>query len=159
MILKSDVNLRKKFNGRFIILFLFIILIMFLGIYHTIESVKNPPIAKTNKTEYNVSEKILLEIENKLPQQIVMRGCEVFIVQEKKENEDWINGPDGVICGSDETIRIFAKRKSVVDFIPKKPGKYRIFIDYKMYRKELQRFDIDRPSHLPKLYSNEFSVR
>ena len=155
MILKPNISLRK----RFIILFLFIILIMFLGIYHTIESVKNPPIAKTNKTEYNVNEKILLEIENKLPQQIIMRGCEVFIVQGKKENGDWMDNSDGVICNRDEIIRVFSKKKNSVDFIPKKPGKYRIFIDYKMYRKEAQRFDVDRPSHLPKLYSNEFSVR
>lgn len=149
----------KDFRNKFIVLFLFIILIVFLGIYHTIESVKNLPIAKTNKMEYNVNEKILLEIKNGLPQQIIMRGCEVFIVQEKKENGGWIDNPDGVICNRDETIRIFAKRKSVVDFVPKKPGRYRMFIDYKMYRKESQRFDVDRPSHLPKLYSNEFSVR
>ena len=148
-----------KSNNKFIVLLLFIILMMVLATYHTIESVKNPPIAKTNKTEYNVNEKILLEIENKLPQQIIIRGCEMFVVQEKKENGDWINNSDGVTCSSDETIRIFAKRKSVIDFITKKPGKYRIFIDYKMYRKEAQRLDVDRPSHLPKLYSNEFSVK
>ena len=158
MILKSNVNLRRRFNNKFIVLFIFIILIVFLCIYHTIESVKNHPIAKTNKMEYNINEKILLEIENKLPQQIIMRGCEVFIIQEKKDG-DWIDDSDGLVCNRDEIIRVFRKKKKSVDFISKRSGKYRIFIDYKMYRREAERFDSNRPSYLPKLYSNEFNVR
>lgn len=155
MTLKPNVNLRK----RFIVLFLFIILIVFLGIYHTIESFKNPPIAKTDKIEYNVSEIISLEIENKLPQQIIMRGCGVFVIQEEKENGDWTDDSDGLICNRDETIRISSKRKTTVNFTSKRSGEYRIFVDYKMYRREAERSDNDRLSYLPKLYSNEFSVR
>ena len=159
MTLSPNINLHKRSSGKFIMLLLFIILIVFLGIYHTIESMKNPPIAETNKMEYNVNEKILLEIENKLPQQIIMRGCGVFVVQEKKGNGDWMDNSDGLVCNHDEMIRVFSKKKNSVDFISKRSGKYRIFVDYKMYRKEAERLDIDRPAYLPKLYSNEFSVR
>jgi len=155
MIFKNKIYLYKKF----IPIVLFIVLILFLGLYHMTESIKNPPIAKTDKTEYNVNEKILLEIDNQLPQQIVMRGCEVFIIQEQKENGDWINSFGKVVCSSDEIIRVFSKKSKIVDFIPKKIGKYRIFVAYKMYRIEDQKGDNDKPSYLPKLYSNDFNVR
>lgn len=155
MIFKDKIYLYKKF----ILVVLFIVLILFLGLYHMTESIKNPPIAKTDKTEYNVNEKILLKIDNRLPQQIVMRGCEVFIIQEQKENGDWINSFGKVVCSRDEIIRVFSKRSKIVDFIPKKIGKYRIFVAYKMYRREDQKGDNDKPSYLPKLYSNDFNVR
>ncbi len=132
---------------------------LILAVYHTIESAKNHPTAKTVKTEYNISEKISLEVENKLPQQIVMRGCKAFIVQEKKESGDWTNNSNGVVCDRDETIRIFSKRKSTVDFISKRYGKYRIFVDYKMYLRESERYDNDKLPYLPNLYSNEFEVK
>lgn len=159
MIFKPNINLRERFSSKFIVLFLFIILIVLLGINHTIEELKNPPAAKTDKMEYNVNEKILLEIENKLPQQIVMRGCQSFIVQEKKENGSWENDSGSLVCNRDETISIFRKRKNVVDFTPKYPGQYRILINYKMYYREREGSDRDKPTYLPKLYSNEFSVR
>jgi len=152
--MKADANSHKKF----IIIFT-IILFVFLGIYHTIESINNPPRAKTDKTEYSIYEKILLEIENNLPQQIIMRGCKVFIIQKQNENGEWKESSDGLVCNRDEIIRVFSKKTKSVDFISKKPGKYRIFIDYKMYRREAEKSDNDRPSYLPRLYSNEFSIK
>ncbi len=159
MIFKPNVNSHRRFSNRFVILLSFITLIMILAIYHTIESAKNPPIAKTNKTEYGISEKISLEIENKLPQSIAIMGCKAFIVQQK-QNGTWVNSSNGLFCNRDEEFGIYTNRKSKIDFTLKYSGEYRIFIDYKMIASGRYNNSINKkPSYLPKLYSNEFSVK
>ena len=157
---KSNINLRKGFNNRFIVLIVFTILIIFLGIYHTIESVKNPPLASTDKNVYQVEESITLKIENGLPERIRIDNCDSFEVETKTIDGSWENISNSLICKQEEVIIISSDKEAFFNFISIKPGTFRIHVNYKVlqYPCKFGAGESYTPVYRSVLHSNDFKV-
>ena len=160
MILKPNINSHRRFSNKFIVLFLFIILIVFLGIYHTIESVKNSPIASTDKNVYQVGESITLKIKNRLPEGIKLDNCNSFEIEIKNVDGSWKDISDGLICKQDKIVSIFSNREAFFSFVSIKPGTVRIHVNYKLHRSsgKINIGDTYTPVYQFVLYSNEFKI-